>query len=244
MRIGIRHVVLLLLLLVFMADCALAKDFARARAAMIREIEADVRRTSGYIGKRQLADGVMEAMATVPRHLFVPESRRKDAYENRPLEIGYGQTISQPYIVALMTDLLDPQPAGTIIEVGTGSGYQAAVLSRLVRMVYTIEIIPALAASAAERLGNLGYRNVRVLTGDGYFGMPHRAPFDNIIVTAAASHIPPPLVRQLNAGGKMVVPVGSPWTVQQLTLVLKDGQGNVQVRQVLPVAFVPLTGGH
>lgn len=189
-------------------------------------------------------DDVLAAMATVPRHRFVPEDQRAHAYEDRPLPIGYGQTISQPYIVALMTDLLDLDGRGRVLEVGTGSGYQAAVLSPLAQAVYTIEIVPALADQAAARLQELGFGNVTARQGDGYYGWEEHAPFDGIVVTAAASHIPPPLVRQLKPGGRMVIPVGAPFFVQHLMLVEKSDRGEVRSRLLLPVRFVPLTGSH
>jgi protein-L-isoaspartate(D-aspartate) O-methyltransferase len=183
-------------------------------------------------------------MGKVPRHRFVDMSLRNKAYENRPLPIGYGQTISQPYIVAIMTDLLNPQAHDRVLEVGTGSGYQAAVLAELVDEVYSIEIIKPLGERAAKRLKRLGYKNARVRIGDGYYGWEAHAPFDAIVVTAAASHIPPPLIAQLKMGGRMMIPVGSSFLVQQLLLVEKDKQGRVSSRQILPVAFVPLTGKH
>jgi len=214
------------------------------RAAMVREIEAGVAATSREIGRKALDRRVMEAMGRVPRHEFVPEDERASAYENRPLPIGYGQTISQPYIVALMTDLLEVKPGAVALEIGTGSGYQAAILSQLAAAVYTIEIIPELGRSAAERLRRLGYANVTVRAGDGYHGWPDRGPFDAIVVTAAADHVPPPLVRQLKPGGKMVIPIGGPFFTQYLTLVEKDARGKIRTRQLLPVRFVPLTGGH
>lgn len=219
-------------------------DWAARRAAMIREIEADVMYTASYINKRALDKRVLEAMGQVPRHEFVPASQQRYAYENRPLPIGYGQTISQPYIVALMTDLVSPEPHHRVLEVGTGSGYQAAVLSQLVSSVYTIEIIPELGEAAGQRLEKLGYGNVTMRTGDGYYGWENAAPFDAIVVTAAADHIPPPLVRQLKPGGHMVIPVGGRFTTQELVLVSKDRGGEINLRQLLPVAFVPLTGGH
>jgi len=187
---------------------------------------------------------VLQALRRVPRHEFVPEEHTDKAYANRPLPIGHGQTISQPYIVALMTDLLQIEPTDTVFELGTGSGYQAAVLSHLAAEVHTLEIIPELAESAARRLDRLGYDNVHVSQGDGYHGLEQEAPFEAIIVTAAAGHIPPPLVRQLKEGGRMVIPVGQPFLTQQLTLVTKDSQGSLRIRHLLPVSFVPLTGGH
>jgi protein-L-isoaspartate(D-aspartate) O-methyltransferase len=174
----------------------------------------------------------------------VPAEARPFAYENRPLPIGYGQTISQPYIVALMTDLLQPEPDHTVLEIGTGSGYQAAVLAQLVKEVYSIEIIEELGQSSSRLLKDLGYDNVTTRTADGYDGWPQHAPFDSIIVTAAISHIPPPLVRQLKNGGTMVIPVGTGFQTQQLTLVKKDMSGEITTRQIIPVIFVPFTGGH
>lgn len=214
------------------------------RERLIREIEADVRATSGRIGKKALAPFVMDAMRKVKRHEFVPPDQQRYAYQNRPLPIGYGQTISQPYIVAVMTDLLDLSPDHVVLEVGTGSGYQAAVLAEYVTKVYTIEIIEQLGKSARERLQRLGYENVEVRLGDGYYGWQEHAPFDAIVVTAAGNHIPPPLLDQLKPGGKMVIPVGSPFMTQQLMLVEKTQEGGITTRQILPVAFVPLTGGH
>ena len=214
------------------------------RDRMIKEIEGDVRATSKRIGKKQLSKSVMKAMATVPRHEFVPKNLRHAAYVNRPLPIGYGQTISQPYIVALMTDLLDIESDDIILEIGTGSGYQAAVLAELVSKVHTIEIIKELGQQAKVRLKDLGYQNIMVQVGDGYYGLEEHAPFDGIIVTAAANHIPPPLIKQLRPGAKMVIPVGGPFMTQQLMLVEKTKDGNIKTKQVLPVLFVPLTGGH
>jgi protein-L-isoaspartate(D-aspartate) O-methyltransferase len=219
-------------------------EFRVLRMGMIKEIEVDVERTSRMISKEKLDNRVMEAMATVPRHEFVPTQERPHAYENRPLPIGYGQTISQPYIVALMTDLLNVGPNHRVLEVGTGSGYQAAILAELAAEVYTIEIIEELGEQARDRLRRLGYDKVTVRVGDGYYGWPQHAPFDGIIVTAAADHIPPPLIQQLKPGGRMVIPVGGPFMIQQLVLVEKEEDGKVKTRQVLPVRFVPLTGKH
>ncbi|MCD6570825.1 MAG: protein-L-isoaspartate(D-aspartate) O-methyltransferase [Deltaproteobacteria bacterium] len=211
---------------------------------MVKEIVADVKLTSKQIGKKSLNIRVMDAMSRVPRHEFVPFRLRGVAYENRPLPIGYGQTISQPYIVALMTDLLNVEPNYVVLEVGTGSGYQAAILAELVKDVYTIEIVPQLGESAKERLKRLGYENAVVRIADGYYGWEEHAPFDGIMVTAAAGHIPPPLIKQLKPGGRMVIPVGGPFMTQQLMLVEKTRQGKIKTTQVLPVIFVPLTGAH
>jgi protein-L-isoaspartate(D-aspartate) O-methyltransferase len=209
-----------------------AEQGARRRA-MVAEITAD---HAGRFDAR-----VKEAMARVPRHLFVPSSQVPYAYENRPLPIGHQQTISQPYVVALMTDLLKLGPKDSVLEVGTGSGYQAAILSELVRSVYTIEIVEPLAAEARQRLAELGYRNVEVRAGDGYKGWEERAPFDAIMVTAGADEIPPPLLRQLKPGGRMVIPVGPAGGIQHLTLIEKQADGSIRSRQVIPVRFVPFT---
>jgi len=187
---------------------------------------------------------VLAAMRQVPREEFVPGDLIGQAYADSPLPIGHGQTISQPYIVAAMTELLRLDRDSVVLEVGTGSGYQAAVLSPIVRHVYTLEIIAPLATAAAERLARLGYDNVDVKEGDGYFGWPEKAPFDGIVVTAAASHIPPPLIDQLKPGGRLVIPVGPPLMVQHLMVVEKDEEGRITQRDVMPVRFVPLTGGE
>lgn len=235
---------ILSLLLISSVLLSAEDDYARQRENMIRAIEADVNATSIYIKKEALDPRVMEAMNTVPRHALVPINQRSDAYLNRPLPIGYGQTISQPYIVAIMTDLLNPQPEHKILEVGTGSGYQAAILSRLVRQVYTIEVIEALGKRAKVDLAELGYDNIQTQIGDGYYGWRQHAPFDGIVVTAAASHVPPPLIQQLKPGGRIIIPVGSRFLTQQLLLITKDEGGNLTTRQILPVRFVPLTGSH
>jgi protein-L-isoaspartate(D-aspartate) O-methyltransferase len=183
---------------------------------------------------------VLKAMRDVPRHLFVPMRSRGSAYRDRPLAIGYGQTISQPYIVALMTEWLKPKKDEIAFEVGTGSGYQAAVLSQIVHSVYTIEIIPALGNAAEKRIKEMGYKNIIMKIGDGYFGWEEHAPFDCIIVTAASDHIPPPLITQLKKGGRMVIPVGHPFRVQNLMLIEKSEEGEIQVKITLPgVMFVP-----
>jgi len=211
---------------------------------MLRDIEREVEYTRQLIGRDVLNARVMEAIKQVPRHEFVPADMRDLAYENGPLPIGEGQTISQPYMVALMTDLLEVQPEAVVLEVGTGSGYQAAILSRLVRQVYSIEIIDALAGSARERLQRLGYSNVEIRVADGYLGWPEHAPFDGIIVTAAAPEIPEPLVEQLKRGGRLVIPVGLPYDRQELVVLEKTPNGRIRTRDVLAVAFVPLTRGR
>jgi protein-L-isoaspartate(D-aspartate) O-methyltransferase len=183
---------------------------------------------------------VIEALREVPRHAFIPEPERPRAYDDGPVSIGHGQTISQPYIVALMTQLLRPQPGDRVLEVGTGSGYQAAVLSRLVSHVYTIELEETLASSAAALLRELKYENISVRTGDGYAGWPEHAPFDIVIVTAAPEQIPQPLIEQLAPGGRLIVPVGPRFTVQQLQLIEKDAAGAIRSRDIAPVMFVPL----
>ena len=224
--------------------CAQAEEPAVdvLQTRLIEQIESDTRETRGYTGRARLSDPVIEAMQTVPRHDFVDRFGVRAAYANRPLPIGHGQTISQPFIVALMTDLMEPEPGHRVLEIGTGSGYQAAVLSVLVDEVYSIEIIPALAESAAERLDALGYDNVSVKAGDGYYGWPEAAPFDGIIVTAVGPDIPADLLKQLKPGGHMVLPVGTQYTAQDLTVVTKLEDGTYTTREVLPVAFVPLTG--
>ncbi|MFY9117903.1 MAG: protein-L-isoaspartate(D-aspartate) O-methyltransferase [Dysgonamonadaceae bacterium] len=182
----------------------------------------------------------LKAMEAVPRHLFVPEEYQNRAYEDGPLPIGYGQTISQPYIVAYMTELLNVGPDDVILEIGTGSGYQAAVLSRIVKKVYTVEIIEELGLAAKERLKALNYDNVEVKIGDGYYGWEEHAPYDGIIVTAASEYIPPPLIQQLKDKGRMIIPVGSPFSVQNLMLVEKSGD-KIKTKSLIPVRFVPLT---
>lgn len=195
---------------------------------------------SQQIEKRGVKDPVvLKAMRTVKRHEFVPADQTKNAYDDRPLPIGYGQTISQPYIVAYMTEVIQPQPDFKVLEIGTGSGYQAAVLSAIVKEVYTIEIVAELGKSATEKL-KTNYKNVQVRTADGYNGWKENGPYDAIVVTAAAEHIPPPLISQLKDGGKMVIPVGSSFLTQMLILVEKKN-GSTTTKNLLPVAFVPLT---
>lgn len=231
-------------LILITSGLVIADEYTLHRQQMVDVIKDDVHTTEKAINKKSFNKVVMQAMNTVPRHEFVPASLRSQAYENRPLPIGHGQTISQPYIVALMTDLLEPQPDQRILEIGTGSGYQAAVLAQLVAQVYSIEIIEALSESSTQLLSQLGYDNVKTRIADGYNGWSQHAPFDGIIVTAAISHIPPPLVQQLKKGGRMIIPVGTRFQTQYLTLVEKDLQGKVTTRQLLPVIFVPFTGSH
>ena len=207
---------------------------------MLTDIRGEVALTRQLIGKDALDPRVMAAMAEVPRDAFVPEDVKYAAFANGPLPIGHGQTISQPYIVALMTDMIAPQPEHRVLEIGTGSGYQTAVLSLLCDTVYSIDLVAPLTNAAAERLDALGYHNVVTTTANGYQGWPEHAPFDGIIVTAAASHIPPALVEQLRPGGRMAIPVGEPYGLQELMLVEKDEAGRVEHRAILGVAFVPL----
>ena len=226
----------------FLAAVSLLTLGASAQEGEFRERE---RMVSEQIEARGVTDPLtLQAMRTVPRHRFVPESRRGQAYSDSPLPIGYGQTISQPYIVAYMTEIINPGTAARVLEIGTGSGYQAAVLAEIVDSVYTVEIISELYAQATARLASLGYSNVRTRNADGYFGWESAAPFDAIVVTAAAEHIPPPLVRQLKEGGVMVIPVGSPFLVQSLLLVEKGEGGDIHTRNLMPVRFVPLTRGQ
>lgn len=227
-----------------LAGYTMADDtvYERQRNRLVDTIQADVRSTSHFLGKDELDERVLQALRKVPRHEFVPEAQRPNAYLNRPLPIGYGQTISQPYIVAIMTDLLELDENSRVLEIGTGSAYQAAILAEVAGSVYTIEIIEALAERAARDLKRLGYEKVHSRAGDGYYGWEEGAPFDAIMVTAAASHIPPPLIKQLKPGGRMIIPVGGRFTVQHLVLVNKDQQNRITSRQLLPVRFVPLTG--
>ncbi|PLX51215.1 MAG: protein-L-isoaspartate O-methyltransferase [Desulfobulbaceae bacterium] len=211
---------------------------------MLHTIEVETRLTQGYTGLASLRPGVMEAMARVPRHQFVPDYLKPHAYANGPLPIGNGQTISQPFIVALMTDLLCPTADSVMLEVGAGSGYQAAVLSLLIKKLYSVEIIADLAHQAEHRLQELGFHNVEVHQGDGYLGWPTQAPYDGIIVTAAADHVPAPLQEQLRPGGRLVIPVGPPHRSQQLLVIEKKKDNTFTSRNVLDVAFVPLTGSH
>ena len=212
------------------------EHYAKARKRLAVEIG-----DYGVPIRERANPAIMRQMGTVPRHLFVPPAQRGEAYRNYPLPIGQDQTISQPSLVALMTHLLRPEPEDVVLEVGTGSGYQAAILSGLVRKVYTIEIVGSLARQSAQRLQQLGYRNVTVRHGDGYAGWPDHAPFDAIIVTAGADHVPRQLMEQLKPRGRMVIPVGSSRNIQQLMLITKDSKGRVRDETVIPVRFVPLT---
>ena len=220
-----------------------ADTYATARRRLVETIRSDARETRRWTGRAQFAERVLEAIGRVPRHQFVAEGDEVAAYVNRPRAIGHGQTISQPYIVALMTDMLDLAGDERVLEIGTGSGYQAAVLSELVARVYTIEIVEPLALQARKRLKALGYDNVEVRVGDGYAGWPEEAPFDAVMVTAAPERIPEALVHQLKPGGRMIVPIGRAHDRQTLTLVVKDRQGRTRVTDVLPVAFVPMVRG-
>jgi protein-L-isoaspartate(D-aspartate) O-methyltransferase len=213
-----------------------------ARETLLKTIEAEMRATARWTGRSHLAPSVHAALLAVRREAFVPPVLRPKAYANHPLRIGHGQTISQPFIVALMTDLLDPAPDHVVLEVGTGSGYQAAVLAALVRHVYSIEIISSLSAQAATALTQEGIGNVTSRTGDGAAGWAEHAPYDGIIMTAAGPTVPPALLTQLRPGGRMVIPVGEPFGDQMLVLISKTADGSVTHRDIIPVAFVPLTG--
>lgn len=235
MRISIPHITIAAAVLSAAIYPALATDepYLQKRAAMVRDqIERD-----GVSDPRVLA-----AMRDVPRHLFVPPSFRAKAYEPYPLPIGEGQTISQPYVVGFMTQILRLKETDRVLEVGTGSGYQAAVAAKLAAEVYSVEILESLAARSRRTLSDLGFRNVHVRQGDGYYGWEEKAPFDAIIVTCAGGHIPPSLLRQLGNGGRMIMPVGGPFMTQNLVFVEKDERGAITHRNVLPVAFVRLLG--
>lgn len=207
---------------------------------MLQEIEKEAKYTASYTGREKFSQRVMAAMKEVLREKFVSEALQPFAYNNAPLSIGHGQTISQPYIVALMTDLLDLTPESIVLEIGTGSGYQTAILSRLVKQVYSVERIEPLSIAATERLKGLGYENIETRCSNGYRGWQEKAPFDAIIVTAAVTHVPPDLIEQLKPGGRMVIPIGMPYMHQELMLFTKDRDGNTSTEPVLDVAFVPL----
>jgi protein-L-isoaspartate(D-aspartate) O-methyltransferase len=232
-----------LVLAVIHAGLSEAQDRHSAqRARMVGDIATIARENGDATGRPSLSGAVMTAMGKVPRHRFVPVLQEAFAYENRALPIGEGQTISQPFLVALMTDLLDPKPGDRVLEVGTGSGYQAAILAELVTKVYTIEIVEPLGRRAMQLLEQLGYRNIEVRIGDGYNGWPEAAPFDSIVVTAAPAEVPKPLIDQLKLGGRMVIPAG-PYEGQHLLIVEKRPDGTSTTKRTLPVRFVPLTRG-
>jgi len=243
MRLDLIQTVILSAIVLAFSLSADDTDYAAERAALVEEVRSYAVRDPGT-DESLFGGKVMQAMAAVKRHEFVPEYLKAEAYKNHPLPIGYGQTISQPYIVALMTGLVDPGPDDVVLEVGTGSGYQAAVLAKLVRQVYSMEIIEPLAKQVEERLERLEYGNVETKLGDGYYGWEEHAPFDAIVVTAAASHVPPPLIQQLKPGGRLVIPVGGRFMVQSLLLIEKTEDGEVLTRQITAVRFVPLTGDH
>jgi protein-L-isoaspartate(D-aspartate) O-methyltransferase len=223
--------ILIFLLLLLNGPHSITQNYERLRENMVRQQI----RNRGINHKSTL-----KAMQTVERHRFVPAGLQMRAYDDGPIPIGYGQTISQPYIVAYMTQLSDPEPGDKVLEIGAGSGYQAAILGEIVEQVYTIEIVPELGERAGKLLKELGYDNIEVITGDGYFGHEQHAPYDAIVVTAAAEYIPPPLIAQLKDGGKMIIPVGSPFMVQNLMLVEKKGE-QITTTSLIPVRFVPFT---
>jgi protein-L-isoaspartate(D-aspartate) O-methyltransferase len=233
---------LLFLLGSFSATALAAQTDEDASQALWAEVDAQIRMLRQETGIQQLSEPVARALRSVPRAEFVPEAQRRHAHANRPLPIGYGQTISQPLIVALMTEMLGIEPDDRVFELGTGSGYQAAILDAMGARVYSVEIIPELAASARATLDRLDRDKVQTRVGDGYFGWPEAAPFDAIIVTAASDHIPPPLLQQLKPGGRMLLPVGGRYTTQKLVMVEREESGTVVTREILPVTFVPLTG--
>ena len=220
-----------------------AQDYAAQRARMVAEVEAMYAETRGLTGVPAMSPRVRAALGKVERHRLVSAEQRSRAYRNHPLPIGQGQTISQPYIVALSTDLIAPQPHHVVLEVGTGSGYQAAVLAEIVQRVYSIEILDSLALTAMGALKELQYQNVEIKVGDGYQGWPEKAPFDAIVVTAAAPRVPEALVEQLKVGGRMVIPVGAAGGAQDLLLIVKTAAGRVERKSILPVRFVPLVPG-
>jgi protein-L-isoaspartate(D-aspartate) O-methyltransferase len=220
-----------------------AQDYAAQRARMVAEVDAMYAETRAETGLAAMSPAVRSALGKVERHRLVPPAQAGAAYRNHPLPIGAGQTISQPYIVALSTDLLNPKPGDVVLDVGTGSGYQAAVLAEIVGQVYSIELVETLGKTAAARLAEMGYRNIEVKIGDGYAGWPEKGPFDGIVVTAAAPRVPPALVAQLKPGGRMVIPVGGSGDIQYLTLVVKRADRGYEERRVLPVRFVPLVPG-
>jgi protein-L-isoaspartate(D-aspartate) O-methyltransferase len=228
---------------IVLTEGVVAQDFAALRAQMVSEVEAMYAETRIETGLAAMSPAVRAALGRVERHRLVSPAQAAAAYRNHPLPIGAGQTISQPYIVALSTDLLAPASDQVVLEVGTGSGYQAAVLAEVVKQVYSIELIESLGRTAAARLAEMGYRNVDVRIGDGYAGWPEKAPFDGIVVTAAAPQVPPALVAQLKPGGRMVIPVGGAGDIQYLKVLVKRADGGYDEKRVLPVRFVPLVPG-
>lgn len=233
-------IAVLLVMLAFLGSGIAAEEWDSKRLAMTEEVVMMANRFATPI-----APAVLAALRRLPRHEFVPDWLQNQAYDNRPLPIGHGQTISQPYIVAVMSDLAAVGAGMTALEIGTGSGYQAAMLAELGARVYSIEIIEPLAREALARLRRLGYADrIEVKVADGYFGWPEKGPFDAIVVTAAATHVPPPLLAQLKPGGRMVIPLGAPFQTQQLILIEKQAEGSMKTRHVMPVRFVPLLGGR
>jgi protein-L-isoaspartate(D-aspartate) O-methyltransferase len=222
----------------------LESAYSGLRGDMVAEVAAMAEEFNPKPDTPVLSRPVLEALGRVPRHRFVPDIECDYAYQNRPLPIGYGQTISQPYVVAFMTELLKLKPGSRVLEIGTGCGYQTAMLAEMGAEVYSMEIIEPLASQAAESLRALGYEQVHVRQGDGYHGWAEHAPYDGIIVTAGASQVPPSLLDQLKPGGRMVIPLGESYAAQELLLIKKDVEGNVHRQEVLPVRFVPLTGKH
>jgi protein-L-isoaspartate(D-aspartate) O-methyltransferase len=221
-----------------------SQDFAALRARMVSEVDAMYAETRSETGVAAMSPAVRAALGKVERHRLVPPGQAPAAYRNHPLSIGSGQTISQPYIVALSTDLLEPRRDHVVLEVGTGSGYQAAVLAEVVKQVYSIEVIESLGRTAEANLAAMGYRNIEVRIGDGYRGWPEKGPFDGILVTAAAPQVPPALVAQLKPGGRMVIPVGGSGDIQYLKVLTKRVDGSYDERRVLPVRFVPMVPGR
>jgi protein-L-isoaspartate(D-aspartate) O-methyltransferase len=236
-----RRLVAAVVLLPLAARAFAQEPFAGERERMLNEIDSMMRLTGDETGRAHLSPRIRQAIASVPRHRFVSAAQQAYAYADRPLPIGAAQTISQPFIVALMTELLDTQPSDRVLEVGTGSGYQAAVLAECVARVFTVEIVRSLGERAAALLSELGYRNIEVRVADGYLGWPEAAPFDRIIVTAAPDHVPQPLIDQLRPGGRMVIPVGAQSQEQELLLITKGADGSAVAERKISVRFVPLT---
>jgi len=216
------------------------RQYAAARARLVEEIDREAAETAAYTGRQRYSASVMNALAKVPRHAFIGTDQQDVAYINRPLTIGQGQTISQPYIVAVMTDLLDLTPEDRVLEIGTGCGYQTAVLAEIAQTVYSIETIEVLAMAAQKRLHKLGFENIHLRTGDGFTGWPEFAPYDAIIVTAAPAQFPPALIEQLKPGGRLVIPIGRPHETQTLYRCVKEEDGSLTKKRMLPVAFVPM----